>query len=126
LSLGHHVQRDTGPTHSPIQKVPGSRSLEITRLKREADQSHLFYIDVKNVCFTSTPSIRFRGEGLKHRDNFACTCDAVKFTPTAESPRIQSRKLDLEEGWKEFPEKFEPHSRDSTAINLFTFRNRYF
>jgi hypothetical protein len=51
-----------GPTHPPIQWVPGALSLEVERLGREADQSFPSSAEVKNACsYTSTPPIRLHG-----------------------------------------------------------------
>jgi hypothetical protein len=60
-----------GPTHSPIQWLPGPLSLGIKRPGREADHSPQFSAEVKNAWgYTSTPQYVLMAWCLvKHRDS---------------------------------------------------------
>jgi hypothetical protein len=48
-----------GPTHPPIQWVPGALSLGVTRLGCEADHSPPSSAEVKEWSYTSTPQYAF-------------------------------------------------------------------
>jgi hypothetical protein len=67
-----------GPTHHPIQCVPGALSMEVKRPKREADRSCLSSAEVNELVelyihSPSTPSWRCAQFKKKHRDNFTYT-----------------------------------------------------
>jgi hypothetical protein len=61
-----------GPTQPPTQRVPGTLSLGVKRLRREAGHSPPPIAEVKNTwSYTSTPQYVFMAWCLvKHRGNF--------------------------------------------------------
>jgi hypothetical protein len=61
-----------GPTHPPIQWVPGALSLGVKRPGREADHLPPSSVEVKNAwSYNSTPQCVFMVWCLvKHKDNF--------------------------------------------------------
>jgi hypothetical protein len=64
-----------GPTHPPIQGIPGALFPAVKRPGREADHSPPSSAEVKNVWrYTSTPPYVFMAWCLvKQRDNFTFT-----------------------------------------------------
>jgi hypothetical protein len=71
-----------GPTHPPIQWVPGALSLRLKRPGREADHSPQSSAEIKNTwSYTSTLRYVFMAWCLvKHRDNFTTNIVLAQFT----------------------------------------------
>jgi hypothetical protein len=80
-----------GPTQLPIQRVPGTLSLGVKRLGREAYQSAPFSAEVKNAwSYTSIPQYVFMACCLgNHRDNF--TFLPFTFIYSDSYPRFEPR-----------------------------------